>query len=233
MIGTSLLDYIHIWFWIIVLRAITPLCFIYCIFRPFFFLPLLPLLPILLIFDVWAVTEVCFYLFVYLPLKRRSQGPVIHPSLTLRKDRKLLFAKCHDAMTNPEDYLQKWFLNAPMADIKRDNVKEFFSWAFLDTGAHRLEDEQELEEYVDSVEVLLGRSLAPGRGKAKCLRLTLDGIDMLHRPLFWYMVNIPPSGMLAHLLQPLRAIPLQLNYKERLDSIELYRTCPASPAVEK
>lgn len=221
MIGTSVFDYMHIWFWIIVLRAITPLCFIYCVFRPFFFAPLLSPLPFLIVFDIWAVTEVCFYLFAYLPLKRRSQGPVIHPSLALREDRKLLFRKCHDSMSNPEDYLQKWFLNAPTADIKRDNVKEFFSWAFLNTGAHCPDDDQELEEYVDGVELLLGRSLAPGRGKAKCLRLTLDGIDMLHRPLFWYMVNIPSLDMLVSWLQPLQAIWHLLSDGACLDSTNM------------
>ncbi|KAK2470050.1 hypothetical protein H9L39_18198 [Fusarium oxysporum f. sp. albedinis] len=32
-----------------------------------------------------------------------------------------------------------------------------------------------------------GRKLEPGRGNAKCLRLTLDKVEMLHRSLTWYL----------------------------------------------
>ncbi|KAB5518707.1 hypothetical protein GE09DRAFT_1208261 [Coniochaeta sp. 2T2.1] len=32
-----------------------------------------------------------------------------------------------------------------------------------------------------------GRKLEPGRGKAKCLRLTYDKVEMLHRSLKWYL----------------------------------------------
>jgi hypothetical protein len=47
----------------------------------------------------------------------------------------------------------------------------------------------ELEEYVSDMETMLGKKLEPGRGNAKCLRLTLDKVEMLHRSLTWYMVS--------------------------------------------
>ncbi|MCJ1390005.1 hypothetical protein MMC18_002863 [Xylographa bjoerkii] len=71
-------------------------------------------------------------------------------------------------------------------DIKRDNVKEFFCWAFLNKGAWGPEDEEELEQYADSIGELLGGTLKPGRGPAKSLRLTLDKVTMMHRSLIWY-----------------------------------------------
>ena len=50
-------------------------------------------------------------------------------------------------------------------------------------------DDEELEEYVDKFEMLLGRKLDPGRGKAVPLRLTIDEVKMLHRSLLWYLVS--------------------------------------------
>ncbi|MCJ1461156.1 hypothetical protein MMC28_011538 [Mycoblastus sanguinarius] len=74
-----------------------------------------------------------------------------------------------------------------MSQIKRENVKEFFCWAFFNKERHGAEDEEELEEYVGKMEGLLGRSLEPGRGSAKSLRLTIDRVGMLHRSLTWYL----------------------------------------------
>ena len=68
-------------------------------------------------------------------------------------------------------------------------MKEFFCWAFFNKSAWGLaEEEQELDEYADKVEELLGRKLPPGRGRATPLRLTIDPVNMLHRPLIWYMI---------------------------------------------
>lgn len=50
-------------------------------------------------------------------------------------------------------------------------------------------DDEELNEYVDKFETLLGRKLDPGRGKAVPLRLTIDKVKMLHRSLLWYLVS--------------------------------------------
>lgn len=55
--------------------------------------------------------------------------------------------------------------------------------------SHGLLDDEELEEYVDRFEILLGRKLALGRGSAVPLRLTLDKVNMLHRSLLWYLVS--------------------------------------------
>lgn len=98
--------------------------------------------------------------------------------------------------------------------MKRDNVKEFFKWALLYKGdekvekkaarqqvegeeegfevddevSRKAEEERELDEYVDGVQTLLGRRIEPGKGPAKSLRLTVDEVKMLHRPVIWYLV---------------------------------------------
>ena len=68
-------------------------------------------------------------------------------------------------------------------------MKEFFCWAFLDKHAYGLLEDEELEEYADKMEKLLGRKLPPGRGKAVPLRLTMDKVKMLHRSILWYLVR--------------------------------------------
>lgn len=83
----------------------------------------------------------------------------------------------------------KWFQDAPPAEIKRENVKDFFRWAYLSTAEPDPAYDEEMECYTKEMEKLLGRKFEPGRGNAKCLRLTLDKVKMLHRSLTWYLVS--------------------------------------------
>ena len=117
------------------------------------------------------------------------QHKAIHPTTLPRVQRRELFERCHNTVPNAEQYLQKWFKHAPLSEIKRDNVKEFFCWAFLNKGSWGPEDDEELDEYADKIEELLGKELDAGRGSAEALRLTLDEVRMLHRSLIWYIVS--------------------------------------------
>lgn len=44
-------------------------------------------------------------------------------------------------------------------------------------------DDKELEEIIREIEKLLGRKIKSRRGGAKCFRLTLKKVNMLHRSL--------------------------------------------------
>lgn len=68
-------------------------------------------------------------------------------------------------------------------------MKDFFLWAFFNHDGPPGDDNEELEEYVFAMEKLLGEPIEAGRGNAKCLRLTLDKVNMLHRSLVWYLVS--------------------------------------------
>lgn len=183
MIGTSAPNYLFISFAIIGLRAIAPVAIFYCFTLPYHSLRLpRPL-------HWYFVLEASFYFLVYLPLKYASQAPAEHPPLRTREERRALYAKCHRAMPDPEAYMRKWFKDAPMSEIKRDNVKDFFRWGFLNTNVANADDDEELEEYAQGLEKSLGYSLESGRGTAEPLLLTLDPVNMLHRPLLWYGVS--------------------------------------------
>lgn len=190
MIGTSLLEYVFIRACIIGLSSVAPLSIFYCLtwvlsyyfkFPKFFDVPL----P----FKLWALAEVIFYLFVNLIYREKLQYEALHPPAPARQERKALFELCNDNIPDPEAYLKKWFLGAPPNEIRRDNIKEFFLWAFFNRDGPPGEDDEELEEYVVATERLLGRKIEKGKGSAICLRLTIDAVCMFHRSILWYFVS--------------------------------------------
>jgi hypothetical protein len=200
MLDHTLPKYAFIRTTIFALRAVTPLS-IFCVsfsiaeppqtaFRRFLF--------------AWSVIETGFWLAVYIPRKRALQASAIHPPPLDKDARKELFWKCWDKVPNPEYFLSRWFLGAKVEEIKRGNVREFYEWALMNRGTEteeeRLrrvqdhaeeysEEAEELDSYVDGIETLLERKLQAGRGSAKSMRLTIDAVNMAHRPVLWYMVG--------------------------------------------
>lgn len=186
MRGLDLWDYVFIRTCIVALRSIAPLSIVYSLAS--LVVPLPVRVPRIL--QLWLALEAIFYLAVYLPLREHLQRAAKHPELLSRDDRRKLFWRCHNNIPDPSQYLKKWFRGASEKDIKRENVKDFFRWAFLNTGEVDVAHEEELEEYIGGMEKLLGRKFEPGRGDAECLRLTLDKVEMLHRSLTWYLVSL-------------------------------------------
>ncbi|KAF2235924.1 hypothetical protein EV356DRAFT_565957 [Viridothelium virens] len=199
MINNSIPEYLFIRTCIFVLRAIGPFSVAYSLLRPFVSLSpqwRIRLLPL----DIYAAIEAAFLLFVYLPLKARSQHPTFHPPLRAQSERRTLFKRCIATTHEHEKYLGQWFRNADLADIKKENVEEFLAWAFLNTtsskdrkqtGEPNVTDqvhEAELQDYIEGLERQFGRTLPNGCGEAKPLRLTLDEVRMVHRPLVWYLI---------------------------------------------
>jgi hypothetical protein len=137
----------------------------------------------------YVVIEMSFYLLVYLPRTFYLQTAAKHPERMSREHRRALFERCIEQIPNPEQYLNKWFHDASPSEIKKENVKDFLRWAFLNSGEFDPVDEEELDEYIHGVEKLSGREIPPGRGKAIPLRLTIDKFYAQHRPLVWYMVS--------------------------------------------
>ncbi|KAL2051123.1 hypothetical protein ABVK25_008552 [Lepraria finkii] len=184
MIGTSTSEYLFIQACIYFLHYIAPLSAFYCTIV-FALHPWGYRIPIWL--EVWAVAETAFLLLLYFPRKVILQRAAFHPEASPRHKRKGLFQLCLHTVKDPEHYLKYWFRGASFSDIKRENVKELFCWAFLNKATWGLEDNDELEDYADQTESLLGRKLEPGRGKAVSLRITIDEVQTMYRSLFWYL----------------------------------------------
>lgn len=190
--GPSTSEYVFIRACIIFLHSITPLSIalsvIILVFRPSVF-SISTAFSLSSVVAIWLALETAFYFVVYFPLKRHLQKPASHPELVPRRQRRLQFIRCMEQIPDPERYLSRWFMDSPPSEIKRENVKEFLRWAFLSAEEVDEAFEDEVEEYTQATEDLVGREFEPGRGKAKCLRLTIDKVNMLHRSLFWYLVR--------------------------------------------
>lgn len=184
MINDSIQEYLFIRFWITFLHHIAPVSIVYwtviLLWKPDAYR-----LPWFV--EYWCLAESLFYLCVYTPRWYLLQQPAIHPTTLSRDERQKLFQLSLEFVSDAEQYLSKWFKHAPMAQIKRENVKDFFCWAFLNKSCYDADEEEELDEYVDQLDKRFDRRIEPGRGSATCLRLTLDTVDMLHRSLTWYV----------------------------------------------
>jgi hypothetical protein len=196
-IGTSFPEYIFIRSCVFLLHCAVPILILLCIVilsTPHSSNAFTHLVELL------AIVETGFYILVYLPRRYALQRAAVHPELLPREERRRLFALSQGSIRDAEGYLKRWFHEAPLSEIRRENVKEFFCWAFLSKAAWGPQDDEELDEYADGIEELLGRKLKPGRGYAVPLRLTLDPINMQHRPLMWYTVCHPASTIIHVIL---------------------------------
>ncbi|KAI0867520.1 hypothetical protein GGS24DRAFT_285297 [Hypoxylon argillaceum] len=191
MIGTSWPEYVFIRISICLLQYTTPICLLY----------LFTLVAIKgaagaldwtssRVVIGYSIIDVLYALLIYYPYNRRLKQAAEHPPLLPRAERRVLFIRCLDNVPNIASYLRTWFLGADESDIRKDNVREFLSWAFFDRhpGNETAVELEELDEYLGEVERRLGYPLQPGRGKAKSFRLTLDEIEVRYRSVVWYII---------------------------------------------
>ncbi|KAG0635157.1 hypothetical protein HOY80DRAFT_1025266 [Tuber brumale] len=187
MLNRTLPEFLFIRTCIASLRSIPPVSTLYTLSR-FTILPPNFRLPIAL--EVYLFAEALFFTAVYIPRKLILQKPAQHPPLSPRSGRQALFKKCIDETPDVDAYLSGWFHGAAVETIKRENVREFFSWAFLNgLRSGGSEEFAELEEYICLLERRLGRGFEKGYDKkVKCVRLTVDGVVMEYRSLLWYSI---------------------------------------------
>lgn len=185
MIGNSAPEHIFIHACIFLLRSVAPLSVVYNV--KIYCFPLSFRLPRPL--EICALAETLWYFAFYLYRKNYLQRPAVHPPLPSREKRRELSTRCFENIPDYDKYISKWFLDASLDDIKRENIKDFFRWAFFNTAISDSTYDAELDEYVKQLEELAGRQFSPGRGDAKCLRLTFDKAHILHRSLIWYLVR--------------------------------------------
>lgn len=190
MIGTSLPEYVFIRISIFALQYTTPICLV-C-------LCILVAVEGMAALSTWAgkvaigysILDILYAVLIYYPHNRRLRQPAKHPPQLPRAERRALLMKCLDNVPDAASYLRMWLLGADDSDIRKDNVREFFSWAFLDKhpGHETATELEELDEYIMEIERRIGYQLKPGRSKAKSLRLTLDDVEVRYRSVVWYLL---------------------------------------------
>jgi len=79
-----------------------------------------------------------------------------------------------------------------VSSVNRDNFAEWLYWAiFSSTVEDGEEFLSEVEEYLVELEKCNGTKLIPGHDpKIKPIRVTLDPVRTVHKPLVWYLVGI-------------------------------------------
>ena len=133
-----------------------------------------------------------------------------HPEALTRAERQTLFAKCF-ARVRDTDLATGWFYFSPPHAIRRENVVEWLLWAFFSATRDQLVEEwtDEIEEYIHAIEKLLGRKIEPGwNEEIKCMKVSLDPVFSLHRPLVWYLVSASRMVDCSGRLTPRRSFRL-------------------------
>jgi hypothetical protein len=111
-----------------------------------------------------------------------------------REERRRIFAKCiaaeHASNISATPYPTGWFL--PKNTIpKREDAVDWLLWALFSPTVTRSDVEGEIDGYIEEIEKILGTRLEPGRDSGiRSMRITLDPVTMLHRPLVWYSVCV-------------------------------------------
>ena len=86
-------------------------------------------------------------------------------------------------------FVRGWFFNSSIDHIRRGNIVSWLAWAlFYKFPSWLTEDERnELDLYVKRMEQKRGEQFKPGFDTdIKCMRLTLDPLEAIHRPLALY-----------------------------------------------
>ncbi|KZT12076.1 uncharacterized protein LAESUDRAFT_733939 [Laetiporus sulphureus 93-53] len=147
------------------------------------------------IFSKWlgwyALAEIAFYVFVYLPRQRLLQKPAILPPTPSSEQRRALFNKCLPDLCSangPKGWL--YVLHKPGVYISRENLVDVLLLHVFNARREDLRPEwkDELEEYISRVETTTGHKFEDKPGASgKGMMLTLDPVPMVHRPLIWYL----------------------------------------------
>ena len=143
-----------------------------------------------LCFEFITVPETLFYLLVYLSKSNALQKPAAEGTSLSAQKRKDLLTKCWSSVPDMEYFVKTWFRGAPADEIKRENVKDWLAWGFLNKYSYSQADEGELEGYLSITETALGKKFDEGRGPHGSLRPTFDPISIQHRPLSYYICGV-------------------------------------------
>ncbi|THH33144.1 hypothetical protein EUX98_g1045 [Antrodiella citrinella] len=107
-----------------------------------------------------------------------------------KKERQALFSRCFTQVRDFE-LAAGWFHPSSPTDVKKENMIEWLLWALFSCNPEDSEEEweQELHEYVHKLEELMDLKLEPGLNeRVRSMRITLDPVIMVHRPLVWYTI---------------------------------------------
>lgn len=107
-------------------------------------------------------------------------------------------ARCISAIDDPESFIRGWFYGSPFELIKRENIREWLTCSFLCSKLVTQEEIQdwqdESDRYIAALEVTFNCTIPAGKTEdLPLMRLHDDPVNVVSRPLLWYMVSVPKS----------------------------------------
>lgn len=144
--------------------------------------------PVSIAIEAYGAVEILWYLLWFLPFKARLQRPGMPMAQMTLAQRRKLIANILKNVPDVRLFVRKWFCQAHIDQIYRNNVKDWLAWALFARESRELSQAEwdELDEYVDEAQEQAGLDLPPGRAEGKPMRLNLEPVQMIHRPLLWY-----------------------------------------------
>ncbi|GAA94352.1 hypothetical protein E5Q_01003 [Mixia osmundae IAM 14324] len=132
--------------------------------------------------------------------------------------------------------LRSWFAGAPYSSIREDNVREWLAWAM---GGVTLEDARKdpqtmrlIEETLTWVQPRLKSRVPPGYNPdIRCLKLTLDKLQVMSRPLGYYVVCSSVTLLMYAWLVLFRGF--RFRHSHGLEFLVKPATSSDAPGVEK
>lgn len=145
-------------------------------------------LPFSVLVEVYGLIEILWYFLWFLPYKAYLQRPGLPIQPMTRPQRKVLIEMALDQVPDVRLFIRKWFDNAHLDEIYRDDVKDWFIWALWGTNSEEGIDADELDEYTAIAEERGGWVFPRGRAGAKPIRPNLDPVRMSHKSLMFYAI---------------------------------------------
>mmetsp|Transcript_614 Transcript_614/g.1255 ORF Transcript_614/g.1255 Transcript_614/m.1255 type:complete len:550 (+) Transcript_614:258-1907(+) len=87
------------------------------------------------------------------------------------------------------EWIEAWFLGAPVAQIKRGNITEFLAWAFFTKYPEEMSEEERglLDDLVNQSERRLQLTWEEGYNpETKCIRINFDPLHVWSHPFLYY-----------------------------------------------
>ena len=170
------------------LRTVVPASLLYCLCGSFGY----RFLPYYL--ESLAYLEALFWLCICLPRQHvldRSSPRVLQRT---RQQRRELVDRCWASIPDMGSFVSTWFKHQPLERLCREEVKDFLAWGFLYKTRATEVDDQELEEYLNKTEAIIGQRFLPGRGPFRPSQVSTDALHFQHKPLFFYIVSYHLPG---------------------------------------
>ncbi|KAI9009721.1 Alpha/Beta hydrolase protein [Gaertneriomyces semiglobifer] len=178
------------------LISITPLSYVGCClllyYRPWQFLTGVPRALTLVLFLVTSLE--CLWLpYHWLTVQRlRARLPRQHRATTVEERERLvrLSISALESTNDVKGTLEGWFFGRKVEDTPRPNAEMWAAWAFYDAALDELTPDElaECKSYITFVESRMGAKYkdSPFDPAISCIRLTIDQMQVLHRPLVYY-----------------------------------------------